>query len=31
MTKLYEQYRGEIVPKLMEQFSYGSVMEVPRL
>ena len=28
MTKLYEQYRGEIVPKLMEQFSYGSVMEV---
>ena len=31
MTKLYEHYRGEIVPKLMEQFSYGSVMEVPRL
>jgi large subunit ribosomal protein L5 len=31
MTKLYEQYRGEIVPKLMGQFSYGSVMEVPRL
>jgi large subunit ribosomal protein L5 len=31
MTKLYEQYRGEIVPKLMEQFSYASVMEVPRL
>jgi large subunit ribosomal protein L5 len=31
MTKLYNQYRGEIVPKLMEQFSYGSVMEVPRL
>ena len=31
MTKLYEQYRGEIVPKLMEQFSYSSVMEVPRL
>ena len=29
--QVYEQYRGEIVPKLMEQFSYGSVMEVPRL
>ena len=30
MTKLYEQYRYEIAPKLMEQFG-GSVMEVPRL
>ncbi|MCB0688399.1 MAG: 50S ribosomal protein L5 [Saprospiraceae bacterium] len=24
-------YREQIVPKLMEQFSYGSIMEVPRL
>lgn len=25
------KYREEVVPKLMEQFQYGSVMEVPRL
>ncbi|MEE4381529.1 MAG: 50S ribosomal protein L5 [Pseudomonadales bacterium] len=31
MNKLYEKYRSEIAPKLMEQFSYRSVMEVPRL
>lgn len=24
-------YKEQIVPKLMEQFSYGSIMEVPRL
>ena len=32
MTTLLEQkYKGEIVPALMEQFKYGSIMEVPRL
>ena len=28
---LREQYKNEIVPKMMEQFQYKSVMEVPRL
>ena len=31
MTILETRYKDEIVPGLMEQFSYGSVMEVPRL
>lgn len=31
MTKLYEQYRGEIVPKLQEQFGYASIMQVPKI
>ena len=31
MTILETRYKDEIVPALMEQFSYGSVMEVPRL
>ncbi len=31
MTKLYEQYRTEIVPQLMQQFGYASVMQVPKL
>jgi large subunit ribosomal protein L5 len=29
--RLAEQYRNEIVPELMKQFGYKSVMEVPRL
>ncbi len=29
--RLRQQYREEIVPKLMEQFSYKSVMQVPKL
>ena len=29
--RLVEQYRNEIVPELMKQFGYKSVMEVPRL
>jgi large subunit ribosomal protein L5 len=28
---LYEKYKADIAPKLKEQFSYSSVMEVPRL
>lgn len=31
MTRLQEVYRSEIVNKLMKQFSYKSVMEVPRI
>ena len=31
MPRLQELYRNEIVPKMMERFSYRSVMEVPRL
>ena len=30
-ARLYERYTKEIVPYLMKQFSYKSVMEVPRL
>lgn len=29
--RLKEKYTGEIVPALMKEFSYGSVMQVPRL
>ncbi len=29
--RLQKKYREEIVPKLMEQFQYKSIMEVPRL
>ena len=29
--RLVEQYRNEIVPELVKQFGYKSVMEVPRL
>lgn len=29
--RLQKVYREEIVPQLMEQFNYGSIMEVPRL
>ncbi len=31
MARLLEHYKKEIVPKLMEKFSYDSVMQVPRL
>ena len=31
MARLKEQYRNEIVPALMKQFGYKSVMEVPRI
>ncbi len=30
MSELQTYYREEIIPKLQEQFSFGSVMEVPR-
>jgi large subunit ribosomal protein L5 len=30
-SRLQERYRAEIVPALQKQFSYGSVMQVPRL
>lgn len=29
--KLREQYKSEIVPALMKEFNYRSVMQVPRL
>jgi len=29
--RLQKKYREEVVPALMEQFQYGSIMEVPRL
>ena len=29
--RLYKKYKEEIVPKLMEQFQYKSVMQVPKL
>jgi large subunit ribosomal protein L5 len=31
MARLKERYNTEIVPQLMKKFSYGSVMQVPRL
>lgn len=31
MARFKELYRNEIVPKLMQEFKYRSVMEVPRL
>ncbi len=31
MARLKERYNTEIVPQLMKQFSYSSVMQVPRL
>lgn len=30
-NKMYEHYRSEIAPALMEQFGYASSMQVPRL
>ena len=31
LPRLKKKYREEVVPALMEQFQYGSIMEVPRL
>ena len=31
IPRLREKYTKEVVPALMEQFQYKSVMEVPRL
>lgn len=31
MARLISEYRENIVPKMMEEFSYKSVMEVPRI
>jgi len=31
MARLREQYKNEAAPKLMEQFKYKSVMQIPRL
>jgi large subunit ribosomal protein L5 len=31
MSRLKEQYRKEVVPQLMQQFGYKSVMQVPRI
>ena len=31
MARLKEQYRKEVVPALMQQFGYKSVMQVPRI
>jgi len=31
MARLQEQFKSELAPKLMEKFSYTSVMQIPRL
>lgn len=31
VPRLFEKYKNEIVPKLQEQFTYKSVMQVPKL
>lgn len=31
MARLYEQYKNEITPKMMEKFQYKNVMQVPRI
>lgn len=31
MSTLYEQYKQEIIPKLMEKFQYKNVMQVPKI
>lgn len=31
MARLYELYKNEIVPNLMEKFQYSSVMQVPKV
>lgn len=31
MSRLLEEYRDNVVPQLMEKFSYKSVMEVPKI
>ena len=30
-TRLREKYQSEVVPALMQEFSYSTVMQVPRL
>lgn len=31
MARLYEQYKNDITPKLVEKFQYKNVMQVPRI
>lgn len=31
MVRLKDKYKNEVVPKLMKDFSYGNIMEVPKL
>ncbi len=31
MARLYEQYKNDITPKLIEKFQYKNVMQVPRI
>jgi large subunit ribosomal protein L5 len=31
MARLHDYYKSAIVPELMKQFGYKSVMEVPRI
>ena len=31
MSRLQDRYRNEIAPKLNEQFSYGSAMQIPKI
>ena len=31
MTRLHEKYKSEIAPKLQQEFSFASAMEVPRI
>ena len=31
MTQLYEKYKNEVMPQLLESHNYGNAMEVPRL
>lgn len=31
MARLYEQYKNEITPRLVEKFQYKNVMQVPRI
>ena len=31
MTQLYEKYKNEVMPQLLESLNYGNAMEVPRL
>ncbi len=31
MARLYEQYKQDIVPKLMEKYNYKNIMQVPKI
>ncbi|MDD2509604.1 MAG: 50S ribosomal protein L5 [Syntrophomonas sp.] len=31
MARLYEIYKNDIVPKMMEKFQYGNIMQVPKV